>query len=224
MKINSKSHSEQKPKHSINTFINLKTSLDSTNRSVLTISDSSHKNYRNIYFFTSYRSFFHTFNSKPSLPSFEELSNVPIVPNDIHLTRFFNISSKSSVAHGRPRPYVDIFCPPAIVVCYFSMSTSRKTSTAASFVLATCGLIHAALLKWRRKENSAFHHLTERDLKYLNFSPNTSIQPARQLFFVATPRFVLPKNEIKKLITSRFVQKLITLPGAPSVFDVMSFF
>ena len=169
MKINSKSHSEQKPKHSINTFINLKTSLDSTNRSVLTISDSSHKNYRNIYFFTSYRSFFHTFNSKPSLPSFEELSNVPIVPNDIHLTRFFNISSKSSVAHGRPRPYVDIFCPPAIVVCYFSMSTSRKTSTAASFVLATCGLIHAALLKWRRKENSAFHHLTRKRSEILEF-------------------------------------------------------
>jgi len=47
-------------------FLDLKTSMNTTTHSNLTISNSSHKNYFEIHFFTSCRSFFHTFTSKPS--------------------------------------------------------------------------------------------------------------------------------------------------------------
>ena len=54
----------------MHTFPDLKTSMNTTTRLHLTITDFSHKNYFKIHFFTSCKSFFHTFTSKPSSRSF----------------------------------------------------------------------------------------------------------------------------------------------------------
>ena len=124
----------------MHTFSDLKTSMNTTTRSHLTITDFSHKNHFEIHFFTSCRSFLHTFTSKPSSPQYSGG-----FPSRTHRSKrypfdtIFNAPSQLSKAHGRLRPYVDIFCPPARVVCYFSMRTSHKTTTAASFELVICG-------------------------------------------------------------------------------------
>ena len=122
LKIHSNSHNIHKPKPPMHTFLDLKTLLNTATHSHLTLTDFSHKNHFEIHFFTSCRSFFHTFTLKPSSPHYSG----PF-PSRTHRSKrhpfdtIFNAPSQSSEAHGRLRPYVDIFCPPAIVVCYISM-------------------------------------------------------------------------------------------------------
>ena len=64
------SHNIHKLKPPMHTFPDLKTSMNTTTRSHLTITDSSHKNHFEIHCFRSCRYFFHTFTSKPSSRSF----------------------------------------------------------------------------------------------------------------------------------------------------------
>ena len=109
------------------------------------------------------------------------------------LQQLTNTSPQSSEAHGRPQPYVDIFCPSARVVCYLSMSTSHKTTTAASFVLAICGRFQRRSVVVQKKTVrflSLNSKLTWNTWKFP--LPNVPIQPPRQLFCVPTPRSVLP--------------------------------
>ena len=65
------SHNIHKPKPPMQTFPDLKTSMNTTTRSHLIITNSSHKNHFEIHCFTACKSFFYTFTSKPG--AIEEL-------------------------------------------------------------------------------------------------------------------------------------------------------